>query len=95
MIKRERGTRLGNVLGGELGSSRLRMTKNQHIRVALDATHRILQGLSLLGGGGTFLDGNHLSSQSAEGSVERGSSAGGGFQEHVSHNAVLGLRTPQ
>ena len=40
------------------------------------------------------MDGNHLSSQSAEGSVERGSSAGGGFQEHVGHNAVLGLRTP-
>ena len=94
-MKRRRYTRLGNVLGSELGSTRLRMAKNQYIRVALDATHRILEGLSLLGGGSTFLDGNHLSSQSAEGSVERGGSTSGGLEEHVGHNAVLGLRTPK
>lgn len=95
MKRRRRYTRLGNVLGSELGSTRLRMAKNQYIRVALDATHRILEGLSLLGGGSTFLDGNHLSSQSAEGSVERGGSTSGGLEEHVGHNAVLGLRTPK
>ena len=85
-------TGLLNVLGSQLGGSRFGVTKHQHIRVAFDAAHRILEGLSLLGRGRSFLDRDHLSSESGEGSVEGRGGTRRRLQKHVRHDTVLPMK---
>ena len=82
-------TRLLHILGGQFGSACFRMTENHDIWIAFHTAHGILKSFSLLGGGSGFLNGDDLSSESAEGSMERGGSTSRRLEENVCHHAML------